>query len=215
MGSAIVFGIACFLVPLLAWLVINQNFEFDIPLFDIKYKPWRLFIVVCGSFSLLAFFIMLFMPESPKFVLSQGNKERAYEILKGMNRINNGENAEFDVFEISEETESIENRQRILNSRQNRFPLLNSVWIQTAPLFKTPHLYSTVLICVIQFGIYATGNGMYMYFADILNKMASSLDSYIDQRISMCDLINLKPPIELFNITSQISNQVSNKLLCK
>lgn len=136
---------------------------------------------------------LLFLPESPKFVLGQGNKEQAYEILKKMNRINNGKNSEFETFEIYQEAESTENRQRILNCTESQFPLLNSVWNQTAPLFKAPHLFSTVLLCTIQFGIFATGNGFYMFFADILNKMASNLSSYTNQRISMCDVINMKP----------------------
>lgn len=189
MGSAIIFGIACGLVPLCAWLVINQ---FNMPYLDITYKPWRLFLVVCGLPGLLAFIILLFLPESPKFVLAQGNKMEAYEILQKMNRVNNGKNSEFDIFELSEEAESIENRQRILDSKNSRVPLLNSIWIQTAPLFKPPHLLSTILICTIQFGIYATGNGFYMFFADILNKMATNV-SLNDQRISMCDAINMKP----------------------
>lgn len=137
--------------------------------------------------------MVLFLPESPKFLLGQGNKEQAYEILKEMNRINNGKNSEFEAFEINQEVESTENQQRILNCTESRFPLLNSVWIQTAPLFKPPHLISTVLICTIQFGIFATGNGFYMFFADILNKMASNLSSYTNQRISMCEVINMKP----------------------
>lgn len=45
MGSAVIFGIACFIVPLLAWIVINQDWQFNIPFIDITYKPWRLFLV--------------------------------------------------------------------------------------------------------------------------------------------------------------------------
>lgn len=144
------------------------------------------------NIGLLAYFILLFLPESPKFVLAQGDKKGAYEILRKMHRINMGKSDEFEMFEIYEELESIENRKRILESRNSRFPLLTSVWIQTAPLFRPPHLFSTILVCSIQFGIYFTSNGFYMFFADILNRMATNLDNFIEPRISMCEVINMK-----------------------
>lgn len=192
MGSTVIFGISSILSPIIAWSVINQDWQFDIPFIDLTYKPWRLYLVVCSLPGLLAFFILLFLPESPKFVLGQGHKDEAYEILRKMNRVND-KGSELEVFDIYEESESIENRQRILDSKNSRFPLLKSVWIQTAPLFKPPYLRSTILLCVIQFGCFATGNGFYMFFADILNRMATNLDSYVDQRMPMCDTINMKP----------------------
>lgn len=48
MGSSIIFGISCLFLPLLAWLVINQDWQFDIPFIGITYKPWRLFFIICS-----------------------------------------------------------------------------------------------------------------------------------------------------------------------
>lgn len=193
MGSALLFGISCLFLPLIAWFVINQDFQFYVPYIDLEYKPWRLFLVVCSVPGLLAALFLIFLPESPKFVLGQGRNFEAYEILRKMNRWNNGRKNELELFEIYEEAESIENRRRLLDSKDSRFPLLTTVWIQTAPLFKPPHLGATLLICTIQFGIYATSNGFYMFFAHILNTMASKLHSFTEQRMMMCDIINMKP----------------------
>ncbi|XP_031639091.1 synaptic vesicle glycoprotein 2B-like [Contarinia nasturtii] len=192
MCSAVIFGISCFLLPLIAWLVVNQEWEFDIPLIGITYKPWRFFLVVCGIPGLLSSVILLFLPESPKFVLGQGDSKGAWKILEKMNRWNSGKKSQLEPFEIYEEEESIENRRRILEAKNSRFPLMKSIWIQTAPLFKPPHLRPTILICTIQFGLYATCNGFYMFFADILNTMATNLDGLDNQRISMCSIINME-----------------------
>lgn len=208
MGSAVIYGISCVLLPLVAWLVINETWQFDVPLIYITYKPWRLFLVVCSLPGLFSFLILIFLPESPKFVLGQGNKTLAYEILQKVNRVNNGSASELEAFDLFEEPESIANRQRILKCKESRFPLLKSIWIQTAPLFQRTHLFSTILICVIQFGIYATSNGFYMFVAEILNKMASNLDSYVDQRIAMCDVLNMKST----NLTAIDLNGMSNKV---
>lgn len=208
MAASCLYGIACLFLPLVAFFFINQDWQLYISLIGIIYKPWRFFLVVCSIPGLLAALIMIFLPESPKFVLGQGDKGRAYEILEKMHRVNNGRKAAFESFEISEELDSIENRRRIMKNKESQFPLLRSVWIQTAPLFQRPHVGTTILICVIQFGIFATSTGFYMFFTEILNKMATNLDGFFDQRMMMCDIINMKPTnisaVEFGEINDQV-----------
>lgn len=189
MGSAITSGFVCILLPLVAWIVINQDWYFDVPLIDITYKPWRLFLVLCSLPALASFVIFMFLPESPKFVLGQGKQTEAYEILQKMNRINNGTNSPLKKFEIFEEHESIENRQRILDSKKTKFPLLTCVWNQTAPLFKPPHLFTTILICTIQFSVMYTSQGFNVFYAEILNRMGINSG---DEKMMMCDIINME-----------------------
>lgn len=122
--------------------------------------------------------------------MGQGNKAGAYEILQKMYRINNGRSTAMEEFEIFEEPESIANRQRVLKAKESRYPLLTSIWIQTAPLFQKPYLFTTALICTIQFGIYATSNGFYMLVPGILNQISSTVTSYVDERTPMCTIIN-------------------------
>lgn len=113
MGSAMIFGITCLLLPLIAFGIINQDWQFYIPIVDIVYKPWRLFLIVCSLPGLLATIALLFLPESPKFVLSKGDQATALKIVQQVNRWNNGKNAELNIMEIYEEPESNENRRAI------------------------------------------------------------------------------------------------------
>lgn len=209
MGAAAIFSSSCVLVPLIAWAVINQEWQFQVPLIDLTYKPWRFYFVVCSFPEIIIATVLLFLPESPKFVLGQGNKAGAYEILQKINRWNNGKSSTLEPFEIFEEIESIDNRQRILDCKQSRFPLLKSVWIQTAPLLQPPYLRSTILICTIQFGTYATCNGFFMFFGQIMNKMALNLNNFYDDRMMMCNAINM----EFANVTAidfdEIDQEVS------
>lgn len=192
MASGAYFGISCLQLPLFAWLIINQDFQFHIPIINLVYNPWRLYMIAGGVPGLIAALILVFLPESPKFVLGQGDKEGAYRILQKMHRVNNGKKSELEPFELYEEFDSIENRKRILKCKDSRFPLINSVWIQTAPLFKQPYLFPTILTCTIQFGINTAGTGLYVFFAEVLNKMAANLDSFTDERAMMCDVIGMK-----------------------
>lgn len=159
MTTALMFGISLPLLPLMAFAVINQEWEFDIPILAITYKPWRLFLIVASLPALFSSIALLFLPESPKFMLGQGKHDEAIQIVQKMNRWNNGKNAVLDFDEIYEEAESIENRRRILDCKQSRFPLLTSIWNQTAPLFQRPYLGSMLLICLIQFCIFYTSTG--------------------------------------------------------
>lgn len=193
MCASVVFGLFCILLPGIAWFVINQSWYFYIPIVNIVFRPWKLFIVVCGLPSLACAIAFFFLPESPKFVLGQGNQESAIEILQKINRWNNGgRKAEpLQISEIYEEMESIENRRKMLENSKSNFALLKSMWAQTAPLFMRPHLKTTCLACLIQFGIFVTSNGMYMWFPDILNRMATNVNENPGEKISLCNIVYL------------------------
>lgn len=192
MGAALIFGVFCILLPVIAWLVINQEWAFYIPIIDVMFRPWKLYLVVCSLPSLLSYLALIILPESPKFVLSHGKQQEAIDILEKINRWNNGGKSAkpLNIGEIHEEIEAIENRKKLLQYKGSRFYILKSMWSQTAPLFMPPYLSTTMLACTIQFGIYATSNGMYMWFPDILNRMASNLIDNPDKRISMCAVIS-------------------------
>lgn len=192
MASNVIYSILNIVQPLLAGFIINQNWQFQVPIINLTYKPWRLYIVLSSLPGFIAASILTFFPESPKFVLGQGDKEKAYRILQKMNRVNNGKKSQLELFEILEEPEMIQNRQRILNNKNYRFPVLKSVWDQTAPLFQSPHVLKTVLLCMIQFFVFKTSNGFFIFFGEIMNKMAV-LDSFTNQRMMMCDIYRMTP----------------------
>lgn len=172
---------------------------------------WRLYIVVVSSIWFLSFVILCFLPESPKFVLGQGKRAEAYQILQKINRINNGNGSPLEPFELYEEPESIENRRRFMESKSSRFPLFSTIWIQTAPLFKL-HLFPTILLCFIQFCIYSVTNGFAMFQPEILNRMAMNTNDYFHQRAMMCDAIIMKPQ---HNETNNVAHQkVSFSYFC-
>ena len=64
MGASFIFGIGAMLLPLVAWVFINGNWSIHIPYLDIIYKPWRLFIVMCGIPGFLCGICLYKIPES-------------------------------------------------------------------------------------------------------------------------------------------------------
>lgn len=196
MGASVIFGITCIMLPVLAWLVINQDWQLDIPYLNVTYKPWRLFLVVCGLPSLICALALIPVPESPKFVLAQGQQAETIRILQRIRRYNvSAERAASEPLHIAsiiEEPESVERRARNAADRQSSgavMHLLKSMWLQTAPLFRSPNLKRTFIACSMQFGIYVTSNGMYMWFPEILNRAVDFMERHPGEPMGLCQIL--------------------------
>ncbi|XP_058116262.1 synaptic vesicle glycoprotein 2B-like [Anopheles ziemanni] len=191
MGASFVFGVGCILLPLIAWSVINQEWEFNVPLLNIVYRPWRLFLVVCGLPSLVCALALLQFPESPKFLFSRGHEQETIAIVHKMYRWNTGgKGPKLTFTALLQETEAQQTkvqREEAANNKSSLW-LLKQMWQQTAPLFMGPYLKRTTIICVLQFGIYLTSNGMYMFFPDILNRIAELEDRGVE-RTTVCNAV--------------------------
>uniref|UniRef100_A0A1B0GJR0 Putative synaptic vesicle transporter svop n=1 Tax=Lutzomyia longipalpis TaxID=7200 RepID=A0A1B0GJR0_LUTLO len=173
MAASTIFGLGGMLMPAVAWLVLNSPWSLNIPFLGITYKPWRLFLVLCGLPDLFCAISLLFLPESPKFVLSQGRQMDTIKILQRIYAMNTGKDGEMlKISAIIEERESYENRKHNEENLKGNFRVLKSMYNQIAPLFKSEHLRKTLISCTMQFGIFMTSNGMYMFFPDILNRVA-------------------------------------------
>lgn len=151
-----------------------------------------MFMFVCAVPSMVSYLAFMILPESPKFELSQGRQEKTIQILEQINRWNNGgKSAEpLGITEIFEEKEEIENRLRQNEQKKGKFWWLISMWSQTVLLFRRPYLTTTLLACTIQFGTFATANGFYMWFAEILNRLGNNLDDFTNVRIPICEVIS-------------------------
>lgn len=71
MFSSVIFGVFSLFLPIVAMLIINQQWSFFIPVLQVTYKPWRFFLLACGFPSLISGLSLIFFPESPKYTFSQ------------------------------------------------------------------------------------------------------------------------------------------------
>lgn len=184
--ASIILGIFTLILPLVAWLVINQDWILEIPSIQFAYKPWRAFIVGCSVLSLAAFILVCILPESPKFVLSQGNEAQAIKILQTMHRWNCGRtNPLTNIYGLYDEKTASENGP----TEVRKMNMFTSIWFQTKPLFIPPHLRTTVLLCILKFIEFAGTNGVYVWIPEVLNRLATNEIDYPGERIRMCDVV--------------------------
>lgn len=191
MGAQFIFGIGCVILPLLAWLVLSMDIAIAMPFIGIVFKQWRLFMLVCGLPSLCCGIALLYIPESPKFVLLENREKDAIDILRKMFAVNqNRPEKEYNVENVYDESITSKLVSRMSVNYKSPTNVLRAMWLQTAPLFQRTYIKTTALACVIQFGIFFTSNGMWMWFPEILHRIGSFRQEDPNARATICEILN-------------------------
>ncbi|KAH8311316.1 hypothetical protein KR044_005617, partial [Drosophila immigrans] len=77
------------LLPVLAWAIFPRDWDFV--LFEsLAIHSWQIFLFVCALPSLISGLVLWAMPESPKFLMSQGRNAEALQMLQKIYYINTG-----------------------------------------------------------------------------------------------------------------------------
>lgn len=63
------------------------------------------------------------------------------------------------------------------------------MWTQTVPLFSKEHLRKTLLAAIMQFLLFFSAHGVYMWFPYILNQTMLYTNVYPTQGASICNII--------------------------
>ncbi|KAL0831764.1 hypothetical protein ABMA28_001303 [Loxostege sticticalis] len=180
-GSSFV-GIGTVVLPGISWLILPVEFYHPISFLDIAYRPWRLLVVACAlPYAISAIFLM-FAPESPKFLNAIGEYEVCLDVVKTIYSVN--QRMPKDSFPVK--SLIVENHVNKDVDSHGIGAVLRSMRDQTVPLFKRVLLPWTCLTCFVQFGIFATTNGFYVWFPSILNSLAN----HDGGEASICDILD-------------------------
>lgn len=137
-------------LPGMAWLILPQTWFYQIPVLGTLFRPWRLLMIIYALPSIVFSIITYFLPESPKYLLTQGKKDEVLEILKRIYVINSGKDPNnYPVSAILWEED------KDVTHKKNE-GILASVWEQTRPLFQKVYLVKSILVCYLQFAIFFT-----------------------------------------------------------
>ncbi|KAL5273779.1 hypothetical protein ACFFRR_000498 [Megaselia abdita] len=82
------FAFATLSLPGLAWSIFPQNWTFHMGSW-VMYS-WQIFLAIASVPSWIAGIAILFLPESPKFLMSKGRNEEAMDVFKKIYAINHG-----------------------------------------------------------------------------------------------------------------------------
>lgn len=138
-------------LPGLAWVILPQTWSFEIPYINLLFRPWRLLTIIYPLPSLLAALLIFLLPESPKYLLTQGKHKEVMGIMTKIFCINTGKKpCDYTVSSIiwNETVTGVQHE-----DNENMF---KSMWRQTVPLFKKEFLVKTLLVCFLQFSVFLT-----------------------------------------------------------
>lgn len=82
-------------IPGIAWIIIPHTFKIKNEY--ILFKSWNLFIIMCSLPSIILACLLMKLPESPKFLLSQGRHDETLNCLNFVYKWNNKTDTKFPV----------------------------------------------------------------------------------------------------------------------
>jgi VNT family MFS transporter (synaptic vesicle glycoprotein 2) len=135
-------------------------------------------------------------PSSPSHFLdthSQGDEAETLNILRRIHRINNPNDMNgYGVTKVIEDVEFIDESRDLGNVSENPFLLL---WKQTCLLFSNKNAKNMVIVCLMQCGLFSSCHGLYMFFPEIVDKLATYSNQFPDGRASICEVLQVEDEI--------------------
>ncbi|CAH2085887.1 unnamed protein product [Euphydryas editha] len=159
--------------------VLHLEFSHYIPHLNILFTPWRLLCIVFATPCALGAVGMYFSYESPRYLLTIGEEQKALETLKGIYKINTGKSG--DDYKVSS---------LILDEDRGKPPngLWSSMVSQTVPLLKPPLLKHTLLLSVLFVVVYMGFNPYLTWLPYITDGIVKSIERG-EENLSFCDML--------------------------
>ncbi|KAH9628102.1 hypothetical protein HF086_018318 [Spodoptera exigua] len=169
--SIVQYLITYFLLSAFALPIFTLTFGYEISWLGLVYTPWRMLLQIVCIPCALGIIFMIFLQESPKYLLSRGRDEEALKVLKIIYEYNSGENMEnYPVKEVYLNETTADNSAGI--------SLLKKIWNQTAPLFKPPLLKNSAILFYLLLSAFTTSTGFTMWVPTMTNAYFTGDESH-------------------------------------
>ncbi|KAI5642970.1 sugar transporter domain-containing protein [Phthorimaea operculella] len=155
------------LLAVLSWAILLKDWK--LTLFDGYFvlNTWNIYLLIMTIFAATACLMYSFIPESPKYLITQNRYDEARETLCNIYRINTGK--PIDTFKyanlwkekISAITEEPEHPKTSLGKQ------LTAGLHNVKPLFKKPYVTYLLIICIMIFFVMCLYNVIRMWFPQL------------------------------------------------
>ncbi|XP_065336899.1 synaptic vesicle glycoprotein 2B isoform X1 [Cloeon dipterum] len=170
----------------LAWIVIPSGIGYESP--DFKLNSWRIYLLICSLPSFLVAMLLCFLPESPKFLLSRGEHDKAIEVFRHIYVMNTGSDASsYPVRTLEVAKKAIELKfNEEYASKNSCSGMLGDVMRNGKQLFTSPILKFTVISIVINFSFHIGYYGLMMWFPELFNRFNEYSQAHPGQPATIC-----------------------------
>ncbi|VEN47199.1 unnamed protein product [Callosobruchus maculatus] len=164
------------LLPGVAWPFLNKTVMDYFSTVDF-FSSWRIFVLVCGLPSLISVLALYFLPESPKFLISKGQYDKAKLVFQRMYACNTGNSKySYPVLRLKGECDNSNLEVKFMKKRplsvrieENLDKLVDLIKV----LFSLPYLKYLAISCFVDFGLMASYITMIMWFPEIFERFNS------------------------------------------
>ncbi|XP_017116291.1 synaptic vesicle glycoprotein 2B [Drosophila elegans] len=171
-------------VASLAWLIIPRSIGFITPYFT--YNSWRIFLLVCSLPSFLVGFLLFYLPESPKFLLTRGKKDRALAIFRGIFVTNTKRRPdEYMVYDLEVDEKLLESNGNVKNKYSR---MISGMVDHSRALFKSPILRFTIVSITINFTFHIGYYGLLMWFPELFNRFEEYEKAFPGESAGVCSV---------------------------
>lgn len=175
-------------VASLAWLVIPSGIGYYSDTF--LYNSWRIFLLICSVPSFIVAGLLFMLPESPKFLLTQGHREEAMAIFQHIYSTNTGNPPEhYPVKELIMEEMTVESVKRKELFKADRWKgMLSDIVNNSQQLFMPPILRFTLISITINFTFHIGYYGLMMWFPELFHRFDEFSTAHPGTQASVCDV---------------------------
>ncbi|XP_068081564.1 synaptic vesicle glycoprotein 2A isoform X2 [Anabrus simplex] len=203
-------SVAFVAVPALAWVLLPQPWSWILAEGSFELRIWNLFLLVCSIPSLLTGFLMLFFCESPKFLMSRGQRDEAMKVFQHVYSVNTGRKPDtFPVKELVDELSlSTAGPTSVGASNKGVRIAVMAGWEQMRPLFGLKHLPTLTLVITLQLGALLGINTLRLWVPQIfsiIQEFSNSPGAEVIESTSFCSIMNFNKSILAQNI-SKVEN---------
>ncbi|CAG9860342.1 unnamed protein product [Phyllotreta striolata] len=172
------------LLPVLAWLILPR--KIDISVFGIfELRSWNVFMLITAFGPIISGCLYSFLPDSPKFLMSNGRNREALAVMKKIYAMNTGKPEEtFPIKHLAEET--IQN----LASTKDLTLALKSGYAEMRTIFHLPHGKNLALVSLNAFSLVLSLNTIRLWLPGIFQSINDYQMNHNGSSSDMCTMLD-------------------------
>ncbi|XP_048507312.1 synaptic vesicle glycoprotein 2C-like isoform X2 [Athalia rosae] len=189
-------------LPLLGWLVIPMSFRYTLGNFS--FASWNLFVLLCAVPSISIAIALLYFPESPKYLIDDGQESRAIEVLSIMYAENTGNPPEDYPVKCIANSDDPANAmivnggdfvasEKLKRKKKKLVKMVKDIYEHTLTILRPPYLTTTLLTSIIQFSITSSYYTLMVWFPELFQRFAEFEKEHPSQSATVCDVSEIKP----------------------
>ncbi|GAB0086203.1 hypothetical protein DMENIID0001_002080 [Sergentomyia squamirostris] len=198
----------------LGLLILTKTISFTIG--SMEFHSWQVFFWACSTFGFLGGLLAMMLPESPKFLMSQGRNEEALKVFQLIYRLNTRKSSDsYSINNLKDESQSNNVVHSVEagemgenNAPKNPSTIFRKAFAQFLPLFKPPYMKNCLLAGFIEFFMLFGTNTMRSWMPQMF-ALLSTADSSTES--GLCESLTPKTG----QILSRIFANESSEEVCK